>query len=398
MVLAPLVVGRKGEQAELFDELRAQGFVRLRIDGEVHEIDRLPKLDRNRKHTIEIVIDRVKIEGDRARPGGIKQRLAESFETALRHADGRAVAVEIDSGKEHLFSSKFACPVCSYSIPELEPRLFSFNNPMGACPRCDGLGEVTFFDPKRVVAFPHLSLAGGAVRGWDRRNQFYFAMLSRSRSTTSSTSTRPSRRCPSRPAGRAHRLGRGEDRLPLSRREGPQRVKEHAFEGILPNLERRYRETDSVAGEGGARQVPQHARLPRVRRHEAARGGAPRARRRPATSTTLSSMPLRQSQPFFAKLELPGSEGGDRRRDRARDRQPRAVPEQRRALTTCRSPARPTRSRAARRNASGSRARSAPASPASMYVLDEPSIGPAPARQRALIADAEEPARPRATR
>src|SRR5688572_33266745 len=142
MVLAPLVVARKGEQAELFDELRAQGFVRLRIDGEVHEIDRLPKLDRNKKHTVEIVIDRVKVEGERERVGGIKQRLAESFETALRHADGRAIAVETgsdpggegsprpgDAGREHLFSSKFACPVCSYAIPELEPRLFSFNNP-----------------------------------------------------------------------------------------------------------------------------------------------------------------------------------------------------------------------------------------------------------------------------
>ena len=158
MVLAPLVVGRKGEQAELFDELRAQGFVRLRIDGEVHEIDRLPKLDRNQKHTIEIVIDRVKVEGDRdAR--GIKQRLAESFETALRHADGRAIAVEMGdrtsgAGKEHLFSAKFACPICSYSIPELEPRLFSFNNPMGACPRCDGLGEITFFDPQARGRLP----------------------------------------------------------------------------------------------------------------------------------------------------------------------------------------------------------------------------------------------------
>jgi excinuclease ABC subunit A len=176
MILAPLVVGRKGEHLELFDELRAQGFVRLRIDGEVHEIDRLPRLDRNRKHTVEIVVDRVKVEGSRDQPGGLRQRLAESFETALRHADGRAIAVE-EGGREHLFSSKFACPICSYSIPELEPRLFSFNNPMGACPKCDGLGEVTFFDPKRVVAFPHLSLAGGAVRGWDRRNQFYFSML-----------------------------------------------------------------------------------------------------------------------------------------------------------------------------------------------------------------------------
>ncbi|MGZ5089355.1 MAG: excinuclease ABC subunit UvrA, partial [Usitatibacter sp.] len=183
MILAPLVVGRKGEQEALIEELRAQGFVRLRIDGEVHEIDQLPKLDKNKKHTIEIVIDRLKVASD-GKPEGLKQRLAESFETALRHADGRAIAAEIGegsgagtAGKEHLFSAKFACPICSYSIPELEPRLFSFNNPMGACPRCDGLGQITFFDPKRVVAFPHLSLAGGAIRGWDRRNQFYFSML-----------------------------------------------------------------------------------------------------------------------------------------------------------------------------------------------------------------------------
>src|SRR4029077_185097 len=117
------------------------------------------------------------IEAQGTKPEGLQQRLAESFVTALRHADGRAIAVEMDTGKEHLFSAKFACPICSYSIPELEPRLFSFNNPMGACPRCDGLGEVTFFDPKRVVAFPHLSLAGGGIRGWDRRNQFYFSLL-----------------------------------------------------------------------------------------------------------------------------------------------------------------------------------------------------------------------------
>src|SRR6185312_6337170 len=184
MIVAPLVVARKGEQVDLIEELRAQGFVRLRIDGEVHEIDQLPKLDRNKKHTIEIVIDRVKIEAQGAKPEGLQQRLAESFETALRHADGRAIAVEMGAsdgpagaGKEHLFSAKFACPVCSYSLPELEPRLFSFNNPMGACSRCDGLGSVSFFDPKRVVAFPELSLASGAIKGWDRRNQFYFQML-----------------------------------------------------------------------------------------------------------------------------------------------------------------------------------------------------------------------------
>ncbi|MBI1988882.1 MAG: excinuclease ABC subunit UvrA, partial [Betaproteobacteria bacterium] len=171
MILAPLIVGRKGEQVDLFDELRAQGFVRVRIDGEVHEIDALPKLRKNVKHTVEVVVDRLKVRPE------VKQRLAESFETALRHSDGRALAVEMDSGAGHLFSARFACPICSYSLPELEPRLFSFNNPMGACPRCDGLGTVSFFDPKRIVAYPHLSLASGAIRGWDRRNQFYFQML-----------------------------------------------------------------------------------------------------------------------------------------------------------------------------------------------------------------------------
>ncbi len=171
MILAPVVANRKGEQLDLFGELRAQGFARLRVDGTIYEIDALPKLAKTQKHTIDVVVDRLKVRDD------IRQRLAESFETALRHADGRAIALEMDSGKEHLFSAKFACPVCSYSLQELEPRLFSFNNPMGACPKCDGLGVIQFFDPKRIVTRPDLSLAAGAIRGWDKRNQFYFQLL-----------------------------------------------------------------------------------------------------------------------------------------------------------------------------------------------------------------------------
>ena len=151
MVLAPVVANRKGEQLELFDELRAQGFVRVRVDGSIHELDSVPRLAKTHKHSVDVVVDRLKTGAEHT------QRLAESFETALRLADGRALALEMDSGHEHLFSARFACPECNYSLQELEPRLFSFNNPMGACPRCDGLGAITFFDPKRVVAFPHLS-------------------------------------------------------------------------------------------------------------------------------------------------------------------------------------------------------------------------------------------------
>jgi excinuclease ABC subunit A len=171
MIVAPVISGRKGEQADLFVELRAQGFVRVRVDGIVHELDNLPVLDKNRRHSIEVVVDRIKVRQD------LRGRLAESFETALTHAEGRAIAVEMDTGTEHLFSAKFACPICSFALAELEPRLFSFNNPVGACPRCDGLGQVDFFDPERVVVHPDLSLASGAVRGWDRRNQFYFQLL-----------------------------------------------------------------------------------------------------------------------------------------------------------------------------------------------------------------------------
>ena len=162
----------QGRAARAVRRAARQGLrARRGVDGKVYEIDALPKLAKNSKHTVEVVVDRLQVRPD------LKQRLAESFETALRHADGRAIAVEMDTGEEHLYSAKFACPICSYSLQELEPRLFSFNNPMGACPRCDGLGSISFFDPKRVVGFPHLSLASGAIKGWDRRNQFYFQML-----------------------------------------------------------------------------------------------------------------------------------------------------------------------------------------------------------------------------
>ena len=157
MVMAPVIANRKGEQLDLFAELRAQGFARLRVDGVIYEIDALPKLAKTRKHTVDVVVDRLRVRDD------MRQRLAESFETALRHADGRAIAYEMDSEREHFFSARFACPVCSYSLAELEPRIFSFNSPLGACQKCDGLGVIQFFDPKRIVAHPELSLAAGAL-------------------------------------------------------------------------------------------------------------------------------------------------------------------------------------------------------------------------------------------
>jgi excinuclease ABC subunit A len=240
MILAPIVASRKGEQHELIAELRAQGFVRLRVDGKVHEIDSVPRLSRNVKHSVDVVIDRLK-----ARPDA-KQRLAESFETALRHADGRALVLEIDSGREHLFSARFACPACDYSLSELEPRLFSFNNPMGACPGCDGLGSISFFDPKRVVAHPGLSLASGAIRGWDRRNQFYFQMLTSLAAHFKFDVEAPFEKLPG--AVQEIVLNGTKEKIAFSylTERGRTVVKEHAFEGILPNLERRYKETDSL--------------------------------------------------------------------------------------------------------------------------------------------------------
>ncbi len=300
MVLAPLIVGRKGEQSDLFEELRAQGFVRIRVDGAVYELDALPKLKKNLKHTIEVVVDRLRVRVD------AKQRLAESFETALRHADGRALAVEMDSAREHLFSAKFACPVCSYSLPELEPRLFSFNNPMGACPRCDGLGTVSFFDPRRVVAFPDLSLASGAIKGWDRRNQFYFQMLQCLATHYGFDLEKPYNELPAA-VQEAILQGSGREKIRFTYigERGNKQMREHAFEGVLPNLERRHRETDSqvvreeLAKFLNTQPCPECAgtRLRREARFVTVSGKA---------IYEVSALPLTQSIEFFQALSLSG--------------------------------------------------------------------------------------------
>ena len=300
MILAPAVVNRKGEQLELLVELRAKGFVRVRVDGKVYEIDAVPKLTKNQKHTVEVVVDRLRIRPD------LKQRLAESFETALRNGDGRAIAVEMDSGEEHLYSAKFACPICSYSLQELEPRLFSFNNPMGACPRCDGLGAISFFDPKRVVAFPQLSLASGTIKGWDRRNQFYFQMLQSLAKHYAFDLDKPFAKLPEK-IQQMVLYGSDKEKIAftyLSDRGKPT-VREHAFEGIIPNLERRYRETDSImvreelAKYLNSKPCPEcdGTRLRREARHVKVGGRA---------IFEISNWPLKETGEFFGQLHLEG--------------------------------------------------------------------------------------------
>ena len=242
MLLAPVVINRKGEHVEMIEEFRSQGFVRLRVNGKVIEIDAFPKLDKKKNHSIEVVVDRLKTTVE------MKQRIAESFETCLRLSAGKAVAVNMDTEKEHLFSSKFSCPLCDYSLSEMEPRLFSFNNPMGACPTCDGLGNITFFDPKRIVSYPGLSLAGGAIKGWDRRNQFYFQILLGLAAHYKFDIDMPFDKL-SADAQNVILYGSGKQKIPFKYpgERGRSVVKEETFEGIVPSFERRHRETDSMA-------------------------------------------------------------------------------------------------------------------------------------------------------
>jgi excinuclease ABC subunit A len=244
MLLAPVIRDRKGEHVQVFDQLRAQGFVRARVDGEVYDLDAVPPLTLRQKHTIEAVIDRFKPRED------IKQRLAESFETALRLGDGIVIVADIDHPKapEQLFSSRFSCPLCDYSLPELEPRLFSFNSPTGACPTCDGLGVTQVFDAARVVGHPELSLAGGAIRGWDRRNAHYFQLILSLAKHYGFDADEAWADLPAK-AKQAVLHGSGKDVIAFRylTDRGGKVTREHRFEGILPNLERRYKETESSA-------------------------------------------------------------------------------------------------------------------------------------------------------
>ncbi|MEC8501736.1 MAG: excinuclease ABC subunit UvrA, partial [Pseudomonadota bacterium] len=242
MVLAPIIDERKGEHLHVFQELRSNGFVRVRINGLVVDLDEAPALDKNKKHSIEAVIDRVRVRDD------VAQRLAESFETALELSDGVALVMDMDdeSADPIVFSAKFACPSCGYAIAELEPRMFSFNNPAGACSSCDGLGVTQFFDEDLVVADPDLTLAEGAIRGWDRRNIYYFHMLS-----SLADHFGFDVEVPFKQLSKKHRNvilhGSGKQQIDFSyaNDRGDIIRRRHRFEGVLPNMERRFRETDS---------------------------------------------------------------------------------------------------------------------------------------------------------
>jgi excinuclease ABC subunit A len=376
MILAPVAREKKGEFLEVFADMQAQGYVRFRVNGTVYEYDDLPTLKKTEKHDIDVVIDRVKVRAEarvttssavRTEPGhtaavrpepgqvatvrpelvegpgastssartgmdaasapapGLRQRLAESFEAALRLAQGRAIALEMDSpadsasGKqtEHLFNAKFACPVCNYSISELEPRLFSFNSPVGACPSCDGLGQQDFFDPERVVAFPTLSLASGAIKGWDRRNGYYFSMLE---SLAKHYKFDIDQSFDTLPHGvrQAILFGSGEEEIKFQyivdsgASQGKKMSKKHPFEGIIPNMQRRYRETDSalVREDLSRLRSTQHcpecdgSRL-RIEARNVKVGEGAQAR----AIYEISRATLRESLAYFNSLTLHGSRG-----------------------------------------------------------------------------------------
>ncbi|MDP3700235.1 MAG: excinuclease ABC subunit UvrA [Hylemonella sp.] len=319
MILAPLARQKKGEFSDVFETMQSQGYVRFRIDGQAVNFDELPTLKKTEKHDIDVVIDRLKVRGaDEPEHAALRQRLAESFEAALRIAQGRAIALETDANTEHLFNARYACPLCHYSISELEPRLFSFNSPQGACPTCDGIGQQEFFDPARVVAFPSLSLAGGAIKGWDRRNAYYFAMLESLAKHYKFKLEDPYEELPPE-IQQVILHGSGEDEIKFSyvmdsgASKGRKVSKTHPFEGIIPNMTRRYRETDSalvredLARLRGTQPCPACAgtRLrPEARHVRLGEGAQARA------IFEVSHLTLRECFDYFEQLRLHGAKAG----------------------------------------------------------------------------------------
>jgi excinuclease ABC subunit A len=329
MILAPIAREKKGEFADVFEDMQARGYVRFRVDGQMLEFNELPKLKKTEKHDIDVVIDRLKVKPE------IKQRLAESFEAALRLADGRAIALPMDYqfdskvsskdegqgpkslNKEQWFNAKFACPVCGFTIGELEPRLFSFNSPVGACESCDGIGMMEFFDPSRVVAFPSLSLASGAIKGWDRRNGYYFSMLESVAKHYKFNIELPYEEL----APRIQQIvlhGSGEEEIAFSYTmesgnfAGKKIKKKHPFEGIIPNMERRYRETESaLVREDLARYrnsqpctACEGTRLKREARHVRLLG---QGQQDAHTISEIGAITLLEAQRYFDQLKLSGA-------------------------------------------------------------------------------------------
>jgi len=306
MLLAPVVENRKGEHEQVLDRLRAEGYIRARIDGEVYELDQAPKLDLRRKHTIEVVVDRFKVRED------IQTRLADSFETTLNLTDGLARIAFMDAAedkKDMVFSARYACPSCGYSINELEPRLFSFNNPAGACPSCDGLGNNQFFDPTRVVAHPELSLSSGAVRGWDRRTIYYFQLLLSLSKHYGFDMDAPFESLPEN-IQNLILYGSGDEKIEFTyyNDRGGEYRKVQPFEGIINNMQRRYRDTESnVVREELAKYLSQQpcpdcqgTRLNRAARHVFIAD---------STLPSISALPIDTALAFFQNLRLPGHRG-----------------------------------------------------------------------------------------
>ncbi len=307
LLLAPIVRNRKGEHVQLFEELQAKGFIRARINGKTYELTEAPKLELHKKHTIEVVVDRFKVRGD------LKQRLAESFETALELADGLAIIAPMDDDnseiKETLFSAKFACPHCGYSISELEPRLFSFNNPAGACETCDGLGIHQFFDPDRIVVNSELSLAGGAIRGWDKRNVYYFHLLNSLAEHYGFDIEEPYQKL-----SKKHQkiILYGSDKTEINftyvNERGDIMNRTHAFEGIIPNMQRRFRETESMAVREELQKYMNTQNCPDcggTRLRLSARNVLVKGKNLPE----ITQMPIDESLNFFNKLKLKGQKG-----------------------------------------------------------------------------------------
>ncbi|MDQ8036981.1 MAG: excinuclease ABC subunit UvrA [Pedobacter sp.] len=309
MLLAPIIQDRKGEHLHVFEQLKADGFVRARIDGIVVDLDEAPTLDKLKKHTIEVVVDRLKVRDD------IALRLSESFETALRHASGIALVAFMEpeaNGKtrpDQIFSARYACPHCGYSLSELEPRLFSFNNPAGACPTCDGLGVKQFFDPDRLITDRDLALSEGAIRGWDKRNVYYFSMLEALAAHYGFDVDTPWKKL-TKKVQNAILNGSGKEEIGFYyyNDKGRKVVREHTFEGVLPNMERRYRETDSNNVREDLAQFLNHtactecngSRLKREARHVFIEDKA---------LPDIVKLPIQRSCDYFGELKLQGKRG-----------------------------------------------------------------------------------------